>query len=264
MYYSPCKLMYLEQNDNHSFFTYLPLVLFYSAFGYYSIKFINHLNNKNKELEYDEINKKKNYKYQSNFLKKQDLENPDSKNSIPKNEEKITKFTSINLDEKIDPSLQKVFDNILSSKTLERALVIYYIFIKKGNYKVKVSNAKSNDPKYFEEYNSYLEFKKYDNYYSIQQQIKDLDNPDFIDIEYEVNNLFNLDKDLDTNKNFFIGEKEYNINEGNFNIIMWIYYSGLYDYLTTNIELKNKILKEMYEDNLLTGNLFLRYQMQLL
>ena len=274
MYYSPCKLMYLEQNENHSFFTYLPLVLFYSAFGYYSIKFINYLNNKNKELEYDELKKTNNYKYQSSFLKKQDLENPESKNSITKNEESLTnnennikneekntKFTSIILDEKIDPSLQTVFDNILSSKTLERALVIYYIFIKKGNYKVKVSNEKSNDSKHFEEYNSYLEFKKYDNYYSIQQQIKDFDNPDYIYTPYEVNNLFNLDKDLDTNKNFFIGEKEYNINEGNFNIIMWIYYSGLYEYLTTNIKLKNKILKEMYEDNLLTGNLFLRYQM---
>jgi len=263
MYYNPCKLVYLEQQENNYFFSYLPLVLFYSAFGYYSIKFINYLNNKNRELEYKEYKTNTNYKYQSRFFLKRKAKNSEesstnNENNI-KDEEEITEFTCINLNEKVDPCLEEVFDNMLSSKTLERALVIYYIFVKKGNYKVPIVN--SDNSKNFEEYNSYLEFKKYDNYYS-KKQIKDLDNPDYMYESNEVNKLFNLDKDLDTDKNFFIGNKEYNINEGNFNMIMWIYYSGLYNYLTTNVLFLSSILKEMCEDNLLTGNLFLRYQMK--
>ena len=167
--------------------------------------------------------------------------------------------------------MEEVFDNMLSSKTLERALVIYYIFVKKGNYKVKtVTKDDSKDS--FEEYNSYLEFKKYDNHYlKMQNKEEDSEESDSeesdsenIFISYELNTLFNLDNSLDADTHFFIGEKEYTINEGNFNMISWIYQSRLYEYLNTNLDVKNQVLKEMYEDNLLTGNLFLRYQLQLL
>jgi hypothetical protein len=296
-----CNNMYLEQdqNDNNSILSYLsylsyfPLLLFYSSFGYYSIKFINYVNNKNKEIEEEELIKNTNYKYQScSFLEKQDLENPARKSSeknteveekhdlenpasksSEKNtevedntviEEKITKLLSLNLNEELEYSVQDVFDNMLSSKTLERALVIYYIFVKKGNYKVKTGK-KDDFTNSFEEYNSYLEFKKYDNYYlKMQNTEENTEDTDNLFISYELNNLFNLDNSLDDDTHFFIGEKEYNINEGNFNMISWIYYSGLYEYLNTNLEVKNQVLKEMYEDNLLTGNLFLRYHLQLL
>ena len=208
---------------------------------------------------------KNNYKYQSSssFFKKSRAKNYDESlennvNNI-KDEEKYNELPFINLSERLDSSLIEVIKNMLSSKTLERVLVVYYIFVKKGNYKVKSENADS-----FEEYNSYLEFNKYDDYYSVKQQLTDLDDPDHIHTPYEVNKLFNLDDSLDANKKFFIGEKEYNINEGHYNMITWLCHSGLYEYLTTNLEVKNKVLKEMYDNKLLTGNLFLRYQMLLL
>ena len=283
-----CNNMYLEQNENNSILSYLsylsyfPLLLFYSSFGYYSIKFINYVNNKNKEIEEEELIKNANYKYQScSFLEKQDLENPARKVSDKNGEEnsarkvsakngeenteienKITKLLSLNLNEELEYSVQDVFDNMLSSKTLERALVIYYIFVKKGNYKVKTGK-KDDFTNSFEEYNSYLEFKKYDNYYLKMQNTEETtEDTDNLFISYELNTLFNLDNSLDDDTHFFIGEKEYNINEGNFNMISWIYYSGLYEYLNTNLEVKNQGLKEMYDDNLLTGNLFLRYHLQ--
>ena len=263
MYHNPCKFMYLEQEENNSLFSYLPLAVFYSTMGYYAIKFINYLNNENIKIEEQNDKMKSNYIYQSSsssFFKKSRAKNYDESlennvNNI-KDEEKYNELPFINLSERLDSSLIEVIKNMLSSKSLERVLVIYYIFVKKGNYKVKTENADS-----FEEYNSYLEFNKYDDYFAIKQKIADLDDSEYVYEPYEVNKLFNLDNSLDANKKFFIGEKEYNINEGHFNMISWVYYSGLYEYLTTNLEVKNKVLKEMNENKLLTGNLFLRYQM---
>ena len=290
-----CNNMYLEQEnfENNSIFSYLPyvpLLFFYSAFGYYSLKFINYVNNKNKHIEMEETIKNANYKYQSssiNFLKAEfqksreqteDVQKDSTDKGVESNdplipsentevEERITNLLSLKLNEGLEYSLEEVFDNMLSSKTLERALVIYYIFVKKGNYKVKtVTKDDSKDS--FEEYNSYLEFKKYDNHY-LKMQNKEEDSEEESDsenifISYELNTLFNLDNSLDADTHFFIGEKEYTINEGNFNMISWIYQSRLYEYLNTNLDVKNQVLKEMYDDNLLTGNLFLRYQLQLL
>ena len=278
MYHNPCKFMYLEQDENNSIFSYLPLAIFYSSLGYYAIKFINYLQNENREMEIKEEEMRSNYKYQRNcflekqLLEKQDLGNPARKVSAKNSVEESSTNTVNNIkDEGLKPLssfgaaftkaafTKAAFDNMLSSKSLERALVVYYIFVKKGNYKVKTDNEEL-----FEQYNSYLEFNKYDDYYSVKQQLTDLDDPEHIHIPYEVNKLFNLDDSLDANKKFFIDEKEYNINEGHYNMITWLCHSGLYEYLTTNLEVKKKILKEMYENNLLTGNLFLRYQLQLL
>jgi len=231
---------------NPVYLSYLSVIGFYTLFGYYSIKFIKYIQNKNKEDEEDEKKKSDHkynfnstYKYQSNLL-----EVSDQKSNI--------------IDEMIlflnkGKNCIEVLDNMLSRKTLERALVIYYIFVKKGNYKVA-----SPDKESFVEYNSYLEYKNYDNYFLKLQGIDIDDSPD-APISYELNELFNLDNSLETDKQILIGDKEYIINQGNLNMIAWIYYSGLYEYLTTNIELKQEILKEMYDDKLLTGNLFLRY-----
>jgi hypothetical protein len=63
--------MYLEQEENNSLFSYLPLAVFYSTMGYYAIKFINYLNNENIKIEEKNNKMKSNYKYQSSsFFKK--------------------------------------------------------------------------------------------------------------------------------------------------------------------------------------------------
>ena len=78
--YSPnlCKTMYLEQEQNIygggliSVLSYIPVIAFYSMFYYYTVKFINYVNNtndnentekKNNEEDNDE-EFKKNYIYQ--------------------------------------------------------------------------------------------------------------------------------------------------------------------------------------------------------
>lgn len=250
-----CNMRYVANQDNSNYeyeflspsflnIGYFIFLSFYTLFGYCSIKFIKYIKDKNKEEE-NENNFISTYKYQSNLLETEDQES------------KIinTMLSSLKNNNNVDFA-SKVIDNMLSSKTLERALVIYYIFVKKGNYKVA-----SPDKELIVEYNSYLEYKSYDNYFLKLQGLEINDSLDE-NISYEVNKLFTLDKSLDADTNFSIGDKEYLINQGNLNMIAWIYSSGLYEYLTTNQEVKKEILKEMYDNKLLTGNLFLRYQLQ--
>ena len=228
--YSPnlCRTIYLEQEQNIygggliTALSYIPVIAFYSMFYYYTAKFINYVNNENKEILNNEADNdeefKKNYIYQF-----------EDTNIKLLNDVCLETETQDEIKKK-----QEVIEKMLSTKTLERALVIYYIFIKKGNYKVITKNEETNEYT-FKEYNSYLEFKKYEEAYKL------------------------IKPSLDTK--FFIGEKEYNINESNLIMISWIYYNGLYEYLTINIGLKYKILKDMYNNNLLKSNLFLRYQL---
>ena len=76
-----------------------------------------------------------------------------------------------------------------------------------------------------------------------------------------------LDLDLDETSipdiKIQIGENTYELTTEKLNFIQWMYYIGLYDYLTdiNNSDIKYNILNEMNELGLLTGNLFLRYQL---
>lgn len=73
----------------------------------------------------------------------------------------------------------------------------------------------------------------------------------------------NLDETTIPDIQIQIGENKYELTEEKLNFIQWLYYIGLYDYLTdiNNIGIKYDILNEMNEIGLLTGNLFLRYQL---
>ena len=86
---------------------------------------------------------------------------------------------------------------------------------------------------------------------------------------YELyNKIMNkLDLDLDETSipdiKIQIGENTYELTREKCNFIQWLYYIGLYDYLTdiNNSDIKYDILNEMNELGLLTGNVFLRYQL---
>ena len=207
-----------------------------SIFYYYTAKFINYVNNSNDANNANNANNTNDNENTEKLNNEADEEF--KKNYIYQFEDaNIKLLNDVCLETETQDEIKKkqeVIEKMLSTKTLERALVIYYIFIKKGNYKVITKNEET-DEYTFKEYNSYLEFKKYEEAYKL------------------------IKPSLDTK--FFIGEKEYNINESNLIMISWIYYSGLYEYLTINIGLKYKILKDMYNNNLLKSNLFLRYQL---
>ena len=82
--------------------------------------------------------------------------------------------------------------------------------------------------------------------------------------EYYTKSNFNLDETLELDTTFAIGDKQYNVNMGNLKFIAWVYYSGLYDFLMNDDKLKYEILSEMNSNGLLSGNVFLRYQMFML
>jgi len=273
--YNLYKNMCLDKNTNDSnIFSYIPSLIpsfmFYSMFGYYIVKFINYIKLKDADEDADEDAYEA--ETQDNYEKQNKSLNHHKKNykyQYPDNKMKLLNVVSLDTDTPNEiKKKQNIIHNMLSQKTLERSLIIYYIFIKKGDFKIITKNEETNELS-FEEYNSYLEFKKYDAFYhnsniknnKNNNNNKNNDDYDYTKNFYEINELFNLDNSLENKKTFIIGEKDYIINEGQLNMISWIYYSGLYEYLTKNIQLKYKILKAMYNDNLLTSNLFLRYQL---
>ena len=73
----------------------------------------------------------------------------------------------------------------------------------------------------------------------------------------------NLDETIIPDIQIQIGENKYELTEEKLNFIQWLYYIGLYDYLTdiNNIDIKYDILNEMNKKSLLAGNVFLRYQL---
>jgi len=294
--------MYLEQNsDDSSMFSHIPLLIpsaiFYSIFGYYIVKFINYVqeqDDKYKEYRaYKKEEKTKKLNQHKKLIKTYKSQFQDYK---------IQLLNDVCLDTEIEiKKKQDILDTMLSKNTLERNLLIYYIFIKKGNYKVITKNNETNELS-FEEYNSHLEFlalerqdlenparkgdeessfleksrtKKQDNSFLGKSRAKN-DEENTINTreceglkpsqgssrEPSVPSQLkpSLDSSLEPNTSFFVGKKEYIINEGHLIMISWLYYSGLYDYVTKTIQIKYKTLKAMYNDHLLTSNLFLRYQ----
>ena len=261
-----CKNMYLEQNsDDSSMFSHIPLLipsaLFYSIFGYYIVKFINYVQ------EQDEKYKKyRDYKKEEKTKKLNQHKKLIKTYKYQFQDYKIQLLNDVCLDTEIEiKKKQDILDTMLSKNTLERNLIIYYIFIKKGNYKIITKNKETNELS-FEEYNSHLEFLALESSFLEKQ---DLENPARKGGEDNLSNeggssrepsVPSLDSSLEPNTSFFVGKKEYIINEGHLKMISWLYYSGLYDYVTTTIQIKYKTLKAMYNDHLLTSNLFLRYQ----
>ena len=262
-----CEKVYSIQNTEFSFydkFCYIQLFACYGIFTYSYYKLIKYFrkNNENNE-NYNETNNNNNYQYQyqtiSDFIKNaEDLEDAEeaksedgedgeevksveSVESIDSDDSEETKeakvIKEINLQKK-----QEIFDNMLSKNTLERSLVLHYIFKIKGDYISKIhkkSNLVNSAYTIFTTYNSFKEFKNLEEYF----------NEEYLNDEL---------------KEFSIGNKEYNITQGMYNFISWLYNSNIYEYLTTNQEIKERVLKEMYDEKLLKGNVFLRYHLQLL
>ena len=218
-----CNNIYLDQNVNSAnsanSLTYVPLIFFYGAVSYVYYKFISYIRQQEKEHDYA-------YTYQEDFgnLKTQFLQDESEQDD---SEEDLVKSISSKLsDDSLESDLinqkQEIIANMLSLKTLERSLVLYYIFKIKGNFCTKTDQT----------YNSYKEYKKLESNFA---------NEDLIDLT--------------------IGDKEFTITEGYLHFVAWLYFSGLYDYLTNSKINKLSILRQMNSENLLMGNLFLRYHL---
>jgi len=136
----------------------------------------------------------------------------------------------------------ELFNNLLSLNSINRCYLLYYIFKKKGNFKTLIINNKTNKAE-LNTYNTYNLF------------IKVKDNYDLSSTE------FNLDETQYPDTIITIGNETHTLTLAQLKFIQWIYYTGIYEYLMDNNNIKYNILNEMNEKNLLDGNLFLRYQL---
>ena len=285
-----CRPMYPDTNTDYNNITnnlynslyYMPLALFYTMVGFGYVSLINYIKkSENKYIfQYKSLSELKILENDTNGNDTNKNEgnegnegNDENKNLPNLNNVEVESIESTNdsddsndSDESDDSNetnetnekMISILDNMLSTKTVERALVLYYIFVYKGNYFVKRTEKYKNglgediEEEIIEEYNSFKEFNN-------MESIIESKNTD-----YDTYNLFNLDETLLPDTKLKIGKKEYNINQAHLNFISWLYYSGIYDYITKNKDLKFNILDEMNEQKLLRGNVFLRYQLQLL
>lgn len=141
-------------------------------------------------------------------------------------------------DEDISDEIKLNLLDLLSLHSIDRCYILYFIFKKHDECQI----INTNDV--FVNLNSYNEFKIRENTYGKSN--------------------FNLDETLEPNIKFTFNNTEYNVNFAHINVISWLYYSGIYDYLSFNECIKYEILNEMNKLKLLYGNLFLKYQMFLL
>ena len=124
------------------------------------------------------------------------------------------------VDDKIE-----ILDNLLDINSINRCYILYFIFIKQGLF---YASRASGKPEAFNSYDEYIFWK---NIYG--------------------GDKFNLDEHIYTDLLI--------LNYANIKFISWVYYSGLYDYLMENPDIKKRILDEMNEKKLLCGHHFLRY-----
>ena len=219
--------------DLYNSLYYVPLALFYTMVGYGYASLYNYIKKSENEYIYQ-------YKDLSELKL---LENQNTLEKIVNTNTNTNKYENIKYEDEVDEAnentdsendsneenesddsdeilkKQEIVSNMLSTKTVERALVLYYIFIFKGNYTVKRKEIVKNglgeniEEEINEEYNSFKEFNNMDSI--IENQNTD----------YDTYNLFNLDETLLPDTKIKIGEKEYNINQAHLNFISWLYSS---------------------------------------
>ena len=114
--------------------------------------------------------------------------------------------------------------SLLNINSLNRCYILYFIFKKRGTFYTSYDLDNENE----EAFNAYDEYVFWKN---------------------------NFDNGLEFN----IDETLYDTPQAHINFISWLYYSGLYDYLMENLDIKKQVLDEMHSKKLLSGNLFLKY-----
>jgi len=193
---------------------------------------------------------------------------------------------------------QKMFQELLDINSLERCYILYFIFKRKGeftsltsidyinnelttvltntytnNHNIDTKEEEEKEPIIYEESDIETPDEKLDDdsteEETLEQPVKD-ETPELKTYNsYELYNKImnkldlNLDETTIPDIQIHIGENKYELKEEKLNFIQWLYYIGLYDYLTdiNNIDIKYDILNEMNELGLLSGNVFLRYQL---
>ena len=226
-------------NTSYIISDFYPQIMFYYMFSYCILSFIKYINNK--DIEYI---KSYNSQYTYQYKKEKEIS-------------KFKSFESIDIleDDEVIYKKQSIIEKMLSLKSIERCLVLYYIFKIKGDYQIKTHlDTKLDNKLDTKQYNSYREFKNMETFTNTNTNTNSNTNT----------NTISLDETLEPDMNITIGDKEYNINSSHLQFISWLYYSGLYNYINSNSNIKYNVLKEMNDKKLLRGSVFLCYQLYLL
>lgn len=139
-------------------------------------------------------------------------------------------------------AIQTLFNKYLDINSLDRAVLLHYIFEDKGDYEATIMNENGHLENVL--FNSWEQFKALERYFGKDK--------------------FNLDENSPKDITIKIGDLVYSISSANLRFISWIYYSGFAAYLMDHEELKYSILDTMNYKKLLKGNLFIRYQFYLI
>ena len=163
-------------------------------------------------------------------------------------ENKHYKMIKININDVFtdcDVSTEKKIElmDLLNVNSINRCYILYYIFQKRGTYYTSNDIDNYNDA-CNDACNAYDEYAFWKNNFGNGKE-------------------FNLDETATpTNTILLVDgniEREFSITYAQINFISWLYYSGLYDYLMDNLDVKRRILDEMNEKKLFAGNMFLQY-----
>ena len=144
-------------------------------------------------------------------------------------------------DETIDEKIKKNLLSLLDINSLDRYFILYYIFKLHGCYL-------NNNLKFIDVYSYFKE---------VEKQWKQLGNNSN---EY----LINLDETLEQDYFILIDKLMYGCNMAHTRFLSWLYYSGIYNFLIEDNQIKKKVLHIMNSRKLLVGNIFLKYQLYLL
>ncbi len=149
-------------------------------------------------------------------------------------------------DETVDNKIKQDLVSLLNINSLDRHYILYYIFKLHGAFN-----------------NGSVDINTYAYYKTV---LNDWRNIYFVDETYPLPmSLENSPENtLENNYQIVIDNLIYDCNIAHIRFLSWLFYSGIYNYLIDNSEIKKMVLNDMNENRILTGNLFLKYQILLL
>ena len=187
------------------------------------------------------INKLKEIREQEQDKEREDvLEGNDTIKCV--SEIPVMVFNNVFDDETVDDKVKKDLTSLLELNSLDRHYILYYIFKKRGSF-----------------YDGYSYINIYAYYKTVVNEWNNIyctDDP--LDLK------MNLDETLENDYQIVIDNVIGDCNMAHVRFLTWLYYSGIYNYLMDNQEIKKTVLDDMNTKKLLIGNVFLKYQLYLI
>ena len=153
-------------------------------------------------------------------------------------------FDNVFDDNQVDKKVKQKLSSLLDINSLERHYILYYIFKIRGTFYNDTVDININTFAYYKTVlNDWRNIYFSDNIQSLKM---------------------NLDNSLENDLQIVIDNLVYNCNIAHIRFISWLYYSGIYNYLMDNLDIKKAVLNDINENKILTGKLFLKYQLLLI